>query len=135
MLQHDPVVQLRTALQPVFTRYEKRLAAVYLFGSLAGESHDSTSDVDIAVLALRAENESIGELRFSLYADFSRALKRNDIDILMLNTSGNLILCEDIVRHAILLFEGDADARFDFERSIIHDAIDFRAQRLRVMGC
>jgi len=74
------------------------------------------------------------DFKLTLYADCSRLLKRNDIDIVMLNNLKNLILAESIVRNGVLLHETNQNQRINFELKTIHNAIDFRYQRKLAMG-
>lgn len=121
-----------TIIRAACERNADMLAAVYLFGSAARGDATQNSDLDIAILV--AEKKRIAGLRFMLFAEFSRALKRNDIDIVILNTSSNLILQDDIIRCGVLIYEGDSDAREEYESRILHSGIDFRQQRKKVMG-
>jgi predicted nucleotidyltransferase len=121
-------------LQPVFIRYGDILAAVYLFGSQAiGEATDR-SDIDLGILFKPAAVSAAASHRFTLFAECSRALKRNDIDLVVLNTAANLILQDEIIRTGILLYDGDGEARIDYELKTLHQALDFRFQRQLAMG-
>ena len=125
---------LKSALQPVFEKYDGVLAAVYLFGSAARGETTSRSDLDIAVLFASGAGRFPAERQFALYADFSRVLRRNDIDLVVLNNSQNLILQEEILRHGVLIFEGNPAARAEYEQRTLHLGIDFRYQRAMAMG-
>ena len=127
---------LQAQLLPFFAKYRSELIAVYLFGSVADGTASATSDIDIAILLRNPDKQSIGSLRFNLYADLSRALERNDIDLVILNMSGNLILNDQITRHGIVLYAADAseNERIDFELKVMHRCTDFKLQRYRVMG-
>lgn len=61
-------------------------------------------------------------------------MKRDDVDLLILNTAGNLILLDEVVRYGSVLYDRDTDARENFELDILHQAIDFKRQRLAVLG-
>ncbi len=125
---------MRSALSPVFEKYREKLIFAYLFGSLATGEADPLSDVDIAVYLGGGKRETFFETRLSLYADICRALKSNDVDLLVLNSASNLIIIEDVVRHGVILYDRDPDRREEFELEILHRAIDFRDQRAAVMG-
>jgi predicted nucleotidyltransferase len=126
--------RLAEQLQLVFTRYSSLLAAVYLFGSEASGETTDRSDLDLAVLFKPAAASSAASHRFTLFAECSRALKRNDIDLVVLNTATNLILKHEIIRTGILLYDGDGEARIDYELKTLHQALDFRFQRQMAMG-
>lgn len=121
-------------LQPVFARYGDMLAAVYLFGSQATGEATDRSDIDLAILLRPAAVNTAASFRFTLFTECSRALKRNDIDLVILNTSTNLILKDEIIRTGILLYDGDSEARVDYELKTLHVALDFRFQRQMAMG-
>lgn len=127
-------MDFNSALQAVFEKYGGILAAVYLFGSAASGEATFRSDLDIAVLFAPDDVLSPAERRFALYADLSRALRRNDIDLVILNTSRNLILQEEILRHGVLIFEGNPAVRAEYEQRTLHCGIDFRHQRTMIMG-
>ena len=124
----------KSALQPVFEKYDGVLAAVYLFASSALGEVTSRSDLDIAVLFASGTGLFPVERQFALYADFSRVLRRKDIDLVVLNNSRNLILQEEILRDGVLIFEGNPAARAEYEQRTLYLGIDFRYQRAMVMG-
>ena len=121
-------------LSPVFGKHSDKVAFAYLFGSAAKEKMLPLSDVDIAVYFSHVRRELFTDSRLSLYADFCRALKRNDIDIIVLNTATNIIILDEIVRQGKVLYDRDPNLREEFELLILHQAIDFREQRLAVLG-
>lgn len=115
-------------------RYRYDIEAVYLFGSCAAGEVNPTSDVDIAILLKSGSVKQAARLRFALYADLSRLLHRNDIDLVILNTSRNLILQDTIVREGKLLYSADDEARITYEVRTMHMCIDFKQQRKRYVG-
>jgi predicted nucleotidyltransferase len=125
---------LETELAPVFSRYRQDIVAAYLFGSMARGGASPLSDIDIAVLVRTRDKIDATALRFRLYADLSRKLKRNDVDIVLLNLSGNLILNDEIVRYGKLLYSTDDVAREEFELKTLHGCADFKFQRQYAMG-
>ena len=124
--------KIKTELQPIFTRYQDSILFCYCFGSLAENTHSEHSDVDLAFY-VKAGYDSL-DFKLTLYAECNRALKRNDIDVVILNQLRNLILAESIVRNGVLLYESDPYTRTDYEVKIIHNTIDFRHQRKLAMG-
>lgn len=106
----------------------------YLFGSQAkGLAHES-SDIDIAVFVPPESKDAAFDIKIDLYMDLSRRLKRNNIDIVILNQCKNLILMNEIISHGHLLYDTDESLRQSFEQRILHSAIDFRTQRRLTMG-
>ena len=126
--------QLKIELTPSFFKYKDDIVAAYLFGSTAKGVISSLSDIDIAVLTRNSDKKNGAALKFSLYADLCRKLNRNDIDLVLLNLSGNLILNDEIVRHGKVLYTNDDEAREDFELNVLHSYIDFKFQRQYAMG-
>ncbi len=81
-------------VQGVFEKYEQ-IAFAYLFGSVATGEQTAMSDVDIAIYLRQGVHFSFDDtLQFQ--GDCCRILKRNDVDVLVLNNTRNLILLEDI---------------------------------------
>ena len=126
--------EIKKSLAPVFEKMSDRIAVAYLFGSHAKGEAGPGSDVDLAVLL----HDSVGniglDVRLDLYADCGRALKRNDIDVVVLNTARNLFLLNDIVRTGVVLFDCNTELREEFEVMVVHDFIDFREHRKRTLG-
>lgn len=125
---------VKSELAPIFSRYQQEIIAAYLFGSTTRGGTSSSSDIDIAVLLRNRDKKSGAALKFSLYADLCRTLKRNDVDLVLLNLSGNLILNNEIVRQGKLLYTTDDVAREEFELNLLHSCTDFRLQRRYAMG-
>lgn len=69
-----------------------------------------------------------------MYADLCRRLKRNDVDLVLLNLSGNLILNDEIVRHGKVLYATNDEARDEFELKVLHRCLDFKFQRQYALG-
>jgi predicted nucleotidyltransferase len=128
------VDSIKADLLPVFENHADAVVFAYLFGSAAKEEPAPLSDIDIAAYLSPGAVKFHADIRLSLYADVCRALKRNDVDLLILNTAGNIMLLDEIVRQGTLLLDRDPAIREDFEVKILHQAIDFREQRLTVMG-
>jgi uncharacterized protein len=128
------VSTIKETLSPVFKKYRDRVVFAYLFGSAAGGDLQPTSDIDIAVLFVPGTRAFYFDTRLSLHGDYCRALNRNDIDIVVLNTATNIIILEEIVRYGIVIYDREPDMREDFELKILHQAIDFREQRLAAIG-
>lgn len=123
---------IRAKLEPVFKKYRNRLLFGYCFGSQPHGKATVNSDIDLAFY-LEPEYMSF-DFQLTLLADCSRALKRDDIDLVILNDLKNLILAEEIVRNSVLIFDFMTEFRNDYELKVIHNAIDFRHQRKMIMG-
>ena len=126
--------EIRNTVSQVLDGYRNDVAAGYLFGSAVNGDEAVLSDVDVAVLFVEGAQTAGLDLRFRLHADLCRALKRNDIDLLVLNTAANLIIKDEIVRNGRLVFDGNPDQREAFELNVMHTCIDFRRQRKMAVG-
>ena len=125
---------IKEMLAPVFDKMHEAVAVAYLFGSSAKGESGPRSDIDLAVLLRDSAASASLDVRLDLYADCCRALKRNDIDIVMLNTTRNLFLLEDIVQNGIVLYQDDVGLREEYEVKIMHDFIEFRDHRKKILG-
>ena len=125
---------IKGALAPVFEKMRDNIAAAYPFGSGTNGQTSPMSDIDLAVLLTGKELGASFDIRLDLYADCCRVLKRNEVDVVVLNKTRNLFLLYDVVRNGILLFDGDSGLREEFEVMAVHDFIEFREHRIKVMG-
>jgi len=106
----------------------------YFFGSVAKGDNTNLSDMDIAVYLRDVDPMAVFDVKLSLHGDICRALNRNDVDLVVLNTVANNMLIEDIIRHGIVIYDIDSNARENYEVTSLHQAIDFKTQRLAIMG-
>ena len=123
------IEELRWRLKPAFEKFPA-VRFAYLFGSVAEGKAGPLSDIDIAVYLDPLDLKDLLPLLHTLCL----SLKRDDVDLLVLNRTRNLILKEEIVRHGKLLYDKDPEARFEFEWKSVHQAIDFREKRKRLLG-
>ena len=128
------LLQLKTKLAPDFSRYREEIVAAYLFGSMSRGEATPSSDIDIALLIRTYDKKNGASLKFRLYADICRTLERNDVDLVLLNLSGNLLLNDEIVRQGNVLYSTDDEAREEFELKVLHRSTDFKFQRKYIMG-
>ena len=119
-------------LQPVFLKYPEIVFA-YLFGSLAEGTCRKTSDVDLAVYVAQPHDFSFSR-KLQLHGDCCRALQRNDVDLVILNQTRNVILVEQIVTTGEIILNRDQDLLDDYVVRQRHQAIDFRLHRKSTMG-
>lgn len=128
------IENLEKRLEPIFDRYHSEIVAAYLFGSVATGQISLSSDIDIAVLLRKNSAVRGGSFKFAIYADLCRELKRNDIDIVLLDLAGNLILNDEIIRRGEVLYVTDEDAKDEFELKLLHRCTDFKFQRRFATG-
>jgi predicted nucleotidyltransferase len=125
---------LVNSLIPVIQKYKQDILFAYLFGSTARAVGAPSGDIDIAFFLAEGTLESYFETKLSLHADLCRALKRNDVDLVVLNTATNLMLLDEITRTGVVLYDRAPDVRMDFELGVLHRALDFKSHRLAIMG-
>ena len=120
-------------LKQAIMSYGDKILFAYLFGSAAAGSGGSMSDIDLAVY-FNSHRRDCQMMRIDLYVALSRALRRNDLDIVILNTASNLVLVDNIIRHGVLIVDRGRELRESYELKVLHRAIDFKAHRKRWMG-
>ncbi|MCF6149101.1 MAG: nucleotidyltransferase domain-containing protein [Candidatus Kuenenia sp.] len=126
---------IKNALSTVFKKHEDRVVFAYLFGSAVSGNMTTLSDIDIAVfLKKQKPDDSFFDMKLSLYADFCRVLKRNDVDVVVLNTTINIMLLDEIIRYGTVLTDRNSNIRNEFECKVLHQFIDFKEQRIAVLG-
>ena len=123
--------QILQPLEVVMKRHHSILFA-YLFGSYAVGEQTAMSDIDIAIFVENKKGISFSE-KLLLHGDCCRALKRNDIDILVLNTTKNLFLLEDIICDGKVIYNSNQDLLDEFELKTLHKIFDFKENPLLVM--
>lgn len=120
--------QILQPLEVVMKRHHSILFA-YLFGSYAVGEQTAMSDIDIAVFVENEKGISFNE-KLLLHGDCCRVLKRNDVDILVLNTTKNLFLLEDIICDGKIIYNRDQDLLDEFELKTLHAIYDFKENPL-----
>lgn len=126
---------MKDILKIIFKDQVEKVIFAYLFGSQArSDSPYPPRDIDLAVFFEERSDISFLDAKLNLYATLSRALRINNIDILVLNNASNLILLDEVIRNGVLLFDKDHDLREEFEQRILHQALDFKLQRASVLG-
>lgn len=100
------------------------IAFAYLFGSCASGEQTAMSDVDLALYHNKESDFSFNKLLL-FHGDCCRALQRNDIDILVLNTTKNLILLNEIITKGKIIYNTNQNLLDEFEVNTLHRAHDF----------
>lgn len=121
-------------IQLTLEHHQDKVLFAYLFGSLAAGTSGPLSDVDVAVYFAEGGRRSYQSMKIELYVALSRALHVNAVDLVVLNSASNLMLLHNIVQQGIVIVDLDPAFRVAYETNILHQAIDFRQQRKRVMG-
>jgi predicted nucleotidyltransferase len=125
---------IKNILFPVFEKYGDKVEFAYIFGSAAGKEVYPLSDIDIAVYLSQYAGAYFTDLKLDIYADLCRTLRRNNVDLVVLNVVKNLILLDNITRQGVVVFERDSALREKFELRVQHQAIDFKTQRRAILG-
>lgn len=121
-------------LARVLSRFSPRVLFAYVFGSGATTAAGPLSDLDIAVYLDKAPGDIALDHKLSLYAQLSRVTKRNDIDVVILNTCANHMLVYDVMINGRLVYDADSGARAVLEEQMLHAAIDFKESRDRIFA-
>jgi len=119
---------IRALRSQLTERFEGRseIIAVYLYGSHAEGHANALSDMDIGVLVRDGlAKERLWELEDFLAADLGRALRTDNLDLIVLNLAPLRIRYEVITRGKVL-YSADDGARADFESYSLHRYWDFQ---------
>lgn len=98
---------------------------LYVFGSYAKGNNNKNSDIDIAVL-LDDNYNSMDKL--NLIGDLTLIFKRDDIDLVILNTA-NPVLRHQIIKYGKIIYEENQDARVFFEAKVLSEYMDMEPFR------
>ncbi len=120
-------------LQPVLDKYHDKIVFAYLFGSSAEDLAGPLSDIDIAIYAHNPLAFAFND-KLQFHADCCRALKRDDVDVVVLNQLKNIILQHEIVEKGVVMYDLDPEKRIEYELKTLHNALDFKQQRDRIMS-
>ena len=96
-------------------RSRKEIQAAYIFGSVANRTQRPDSDVDIALLVSeKVMRRDPFQYRLDLMSDLMAVLKRNDVDLILLNQASPL-LAHRVLSKGKLILERSASARVAFQ--------------------
>ncbi|MGB9596272.1 MAG: type VII toxin-antitoxin system MntA family adenylyltransferase antitoxin [Candidatus Poribacteria bacterium] len=117
--------EITEKLNKYFEEHEEILFAV-IFGSMAKGSMNKMSDIDIAVMINPSFNKSFpfGH-QAELITDFIRILKRNDVDVVILNKAP-ISLKYEILRYGKFIYVRDKQARIKFQVDTINQYEDYK---------
>ena len=125
---------MKQILQKTIEKHSRNVLFAYLFGSHARGVEVESGDIDMAVFLNDPAVDFVFDVKIDLYLDLTRALKRNDIDLVMMNRCKNLMLLYGIISDGYVIFDGDPATRVDYEQRLLHQAIDFIGQRKMALG-
>lgn len=104
---------------------EYNIKLIYIFGSYAKGNNNANSDLDIAVL-LNNDYDPMDKL--SLIGDLTSIFKRDDIDLVILN-SANSVLKHQIIKYGKLVFMENEDIKVNFEVRVLKEYMDMEPFR------
>jgi len=107
-------------------KYSSSLVTAYLFGSCVKGKIGPLSDIDIAILISR-ENEDC-YLETKVLIDLMAILKTERIDLINLNDAP-LHIQYGVLKNKKVIFSSDDLKRIEFETRIIMDYLDFKHVR------
>ncbi|HUO85184.1 MAG TPA: nucleotidyltransferase domain-containing protein [Thermoanaerobaculia bacterium] len=101
------------------------IAAIYLFGSIAGKEEHAGSDADVGIVLRDRRAPGPGwRWRADLAGRLEELFPGRSIDLVILDEQGPLFR-HQVLLHGRLLHEADRDRRIDFESSTFVEAFDF----------
>ncbi len=105
---------------------KQKVIFAYLFGSQKKGNIGRLSDIDIAIYFDEKISESERfDRKLKIAAEFSFLLKRDDIDIVVLNDAYPL-LQHRIIKQGEIIFSSDEKKRIDFEIKSVLRYLDFK---------
>ncbi len=125
---------MKNILENLFEKNRDVVLFAYLFGSYGENTQSARSDLDVAVF-LKGHDERLNfDKKTDLYLQLSKTLKRDDIDLVIMNHFKNLVILNNIITRGMVVFCQDEPFRLEYEQKILHQAIDFKTQRIMAMG-
>ena len=121
--------ELEHTINTVCKKYPE-IAFAYLFGSYATGEQTTMSDIDIAIYLKKKSDFNFHKLLL-FQGDCCRVLQRNDIDVLVLNTTKNLILLQEIITRGKIIYNINQDLLDNFEIRTLHSVFDFTERNRR----
>lgn len=98
---------------------KREVKFAYLFGTYAKNSTSPLSDIDIAIyLDEKIKEEERFNFRLELIARVSKLLKREDIDLIILNDS-YISLAYEVIYYGKLIFSNNELKRIRFEAKVM----------------
>ncbi len=111
-------------LSSIFSQHDVLFA--YLFGSQAENNLTKLSDVDIAIYFQKnVSSKDRFNKKLTIMTELSSYLKRDDIDIVVLNEAYPL-LEHRIIKQGIIIYSSDEKVRIDYEVKAVMRYLDFK---------
>jgi len=101
----------------------------YLFGSSTRQGGGFKNDVDVAVLLNEEElREGVLKKQMRIFSELSSLLRRDDVDVVILNDAPPL-LQHEVIKHGEVLFERNPERRYEFETRAELNYLDLKPMR------
>ena len=102
-----------------------RIAAAWIFGSVARGDAGPRSDLDVAVLLRGAEEHGDVMSLYSLSADLERHAPSRRVDLVVLGPQGP-VFRHRVLSEGLLVYDADPETRFGFEDRTIREYLDWK---------
>lgn len=104
---------------------DERVAAAWVFGSVARGDAGSASDLDVALLLREKPTRADEDALRALAVDLEAFSPSGRVDIVVLGRQGP-VLRHRILREGVLVVDADPARRFDFEGRTIAEYLDWK---------
>ena len=112
-----------------FLKSRPEVQAAYIFGSVATGRARRDSDIDVGVLVSdKVMRRDPFQYRLELMTDLMSILKRDDVDLILLNEAPPL-LAHRVLKNGKLIFERSASARVAFQVRTVNRYLDTQPMR------
>lgn len=112
-----------------FLKSRPEVQAAYIFGSVATGRARRDSDIDVGVLVSdKVMRRDPFQYRLELMTDLMNILKRDDVDLILLNEAPPL-LAHRVLKNGKLIFERSASARVAFQVRTVNRYLDTQPMR------
>jgi len=102
-----------------------RIAAAWIFGSVARDEADPYSDLDVAVLLKGPAGRDDAMSLYDLSAELERHSPNGRVDIVVLGPQGP-VFRHRVLSEGVLVHDADPEARHDFEGRTIVEYLDWK---------
>lgn len=122
-LGYDPRVDLQP-IGRVLASYP-RIAAAWVFGSVARGDAGPQSDLDVAVLMRSPPDSADTRALLALSTELERFSPSGRVDMVILGPQGS-VFRHRVLSEGVLVLDADREARFDFEEWTIREYLDWK---------
>lgn len=102
-----------------------RIAAAWVFGSVARGDARPDSDLDVAVLLRGEETPGDVQALYALSGELERFSPSGRVDVVVLGAQGS-VFRHRVLREGVLVHDADREARFAFEERTFRDYLDWK---------